>query len=243
MKNIFKIKIHFFFYLIFILSFFTGNFKMFINLTLITFFHELGHILAGTIFKWKIEKIVILPISLLTIFNTKINNKKYEEIIVTIIGPLFQVILFLFIKDIELIKYNIIILLFNLLPISSLDGNKLLKILLYDILPFIVVEYIGIIISFITIIVLFIYSKYNLIVTIICVIYLFKTLREIDNIKYLYNKFIFERYLYKLNYSKKKNVNNKRYMYKNFSNTIYTKKYIQSEEEMLSKMFDNKELL
>ena len=243
MKNIFKIKIHFFFYIIFILSILTGNFKIFITLTLITFFHELGHIIMGIIFKWKIEKVIILPVSLQTIFNTKINNNKYEEILVTIMGPVFQTILFLIIKDKEILRYNLMILLFNLLPIVPLDGFKLLKIIFYEIFPFIIVEYMSIVISFLTLISLIILSKFNLIIILICVIFSFKTIKELENTKYIYNKFLFERYLYNPRFSKTKNIKNRRYLYKNHNNTFFSQKYIINEQEIFSKMFDNIKLL
>ena len=109
MKNIFNVKINFFFYLAFIIAIFTGNFKIFIILTLITFVHELGHIIGGLFFKYKIERVVVLPLSMLTVFNTKINNKWYQEFIVTILGPIFQIVLFNAINDERILKYNMLL--------------------------------------------------------------------------------------------------------------------------------------
>ena len=43
-------------------------------------------------FKWKIEKVIILPFGALTIFNVDLNSKIYEEFLICIMGPLFQLI-------------------------------------------------------------------------------------------------------------------------------------------------------
>lgn len=242
MKNIFKIKIHFFFYLTFIISILTGNFKIFITLTLITFFHELGHIIGGLIFKYKIEKIVVLPLSMLTIFNTKINNKWYQEFIVTILGPLFQILLFNFINNERILKYNMILLLFNLLPIFPLDGSKLLKIFLYNYLPFKLVEKINIYISFIVLVLLNISIPKNLLIILVSTIFLFKIFKEKNNLDYIFNKFLFERYLYNINYKKIKIINQLKLeeMYKYYYHHFLSKNKIEEEHDFLLKMFDNK---
>lgn len=242
MKNIFKIKIHFFFYLTFIISILTGNFKIFITLTLITFFHELGHIIGGLIFKYKIEKIVVLPLSMLTIFNTKINNKWYQEFIVTILGPLFQILLFNFINNERILKYNMILLLFNLLPIFPLDGSKLLKIFLYNYLPFKLVEKINIYISFIVLVLFNISIPKNLLIILVSTIFLFKILKEKNNLDYIFNKFLFERYLYNINYKKIKIINQLKLeeMYKYYYHHFLSKNKIEEEHDFLLKMFDNK---
>ena len=242
MKNIFKIKIHFFFYLAFIISILTGNFKIFITLTLITFFHELGHIIGGLLFKYKIEKIVVLPLSMLTIFNTKINNKWYQEFIITILGPLFQILLFNFINDERILKYNMILLLFNLLPIFPLDGSKLLKIFLYNYLPFKLVEKINIYISFIVLVLLNISIPKNLLIILVSTIFLFKIFKEKNNLDYIFNKFLFERYLYNINYKKIKIINQLKLeeMYKYYYHHFLSKNKIEEEHDFLLKMFDNK---
>ena len=72
MKTIFKI--HPFFYIFALICILTGYFKNFIIIMFIILFHEMGHILAGLYFKWKIEKIIILPFGGLTLFNEKINR-------------------------------------------------------------------------------------------------------------------------------------------------------------------------
>lgn len=241
MKIISKIKIHFFFYVVLFLSILTGRFKTFFAMTIITIFHELGHIITSLIFNWKIDKILVMPISLLTIYNVKINTKKYQELIVTIMGPIAQMFLFFVIKDEQILKYNLMLLLFNLLPIYPLDGSKIFKIVLYDYLPFKYVESVNIYVSVITIILLLLVSKWNLIIIFVCVLFIFKAVEEYKKRKYVFNKFLFERYLYKIKYKKNKIINGlkKDDFYKNYHHNFITKNKIVTEEEFLSKMFDN----
>ena len=92
MKNIFKI--HPLYYLVAILTIITGNFKDFTLITLIIIIHELGHISAAIYYKWKIEKIVILPFGGITIFNEYLNRPIKEELLISIMGPIYQIIFY-----------------------------------------------------------------------------------------------------------------------------------------------------
>ena len=233
------IKISIPFYICFIVFFLIGKFKLFIVLTSITLFHELGHILMGILFKYKIEKVIVLPLGSLTIFNTKINNKLYKELLVTILGPLFQVILLFILTKYN--KYNIYLLIFNLLPIYPLDGYKILMILLYNIIPFKITNYLGLVISIILLVILFILRPNSIIIYLIFIVYLYQIYKEYKNTPYIFNKYLFERYLYKIKYPNNKDIKgiklNKMYKYK--THTFYNKNKIFKEEEILSKMFDN----
>ena len=131
MKNI--LKVNGFFYILFFISILTGQFKMYINITLITLFHELGHIFMGLIFHYKIERIVIMPFGALTVFNKRINEYFIKDLIITIAGPLNQILLIPFLED---NKLNILLLFFNLLPIIPLDGSKILNLILNLIFPY-----------------------------------------------------------------------------------------------------------
>ena len=43
-------------------------------------------------YKWNIEKIIILPFGALTLFHEKINKPLFEEFIILIMGPIFQIV-------------------------------------------------------------------------------------------------------------------------------------------------------
>ena len=195
MKNIIKVNICS--YILFLISIFTGNFKKFIIITLITIFHEIGHIIVSILFKFKIEKIVIVPFGLITIFNKPINTKIYKDLIITLMGPLFQFLLFFIIKDEKVLSINYNLLLFNLIPIIPLDGSKLLNILFELIFP---LKFSYMLSLFVSLIILFSFLKLNLTVILVVLIYLINNIKYYKNFKIYFNKFLLERYLYDYNF-------------------------------------------
>ena len=54
-----------------------------------------------------------MPFGGLTIFNNKINHPLKEELFVSLLGPIFQLIIGLFIKDNTLLNIHYSLLLFN----------------------------------------------------------------------------------------------------------------------------------
>ena len=92
-KNILaKIHIHLFFYITAFICVLTGYFYEFSLFTYLILIHELGHVLAGIYFKWNIKEIIILPFGGLTKFEELLNKPIIEEFIITIMGPIFQII-------------------------------------------------------------------------------------------------------------------------------------------------------
>ncbi len=116
----------------------TGYFYEVLLLFLIVFLHEIGHAFAALFFRWRIRKIELLPFGGVMETEENGNRPLKEEIMVTLSGPLMHLPLiacsylllsasFWSSADHELwIKYNLTLLLFNLLPIWPLDGGKLL---------------------------------------------------------------------------------------------------------------------
>lgn len=202
----------------------------------IVLFHELGHILSGMYFKIKIDRIVILPFGALTIFNTFINTKLYKEFFIAISGPLLQTILF-FTNNQKLLYYNKLILLFNLLPIYPLDGSKIINIFLNKFFSFKKSYNISICISFFLIFVLIIY-KHNLMSLIIIFLLLKKNIELIIIKKNIFNRFLLERYLYKLYFKKRKTINKISDMKKDYKHLFFINNKYKTEEEILNEMFD-----
>ena len=198
-------------------------------------FHEMGHIIASLLFKWKIDKVILFPFGGITIFNEFINRPIIEEIIIALMGPLFQSVLFLI--DNHLFRvYNFYLLLFNLIPIIPLDGSKIINLLMNKFLPFKLSHKVSIIISFIFIILLFFY--FNLILYIAAFIFLNKTVEEYLRHKYIFNKFLLERYVNNFNFKKTKIISDKRYMKSDYKHIFrLNDKYI-TEHTFLLKMFD-----
>lgn len=240
LKSLFKIKIHLFFYIFMFISLFTGNFWSYIVFTSIIIVHEVGHILGGVIFSWKINKVIILPFGGLTIFNTLINTSLFEQFVVALMGPLFQILYFLILScffklDSSVVFLNYMILFFNLLPIYPLDGSKILYVFLCLLLPFKISHMLYLIISFICIFFLFFYFKFNLIVCLILLLLIIKTITEFINHKSVFNRFLLERYIYNLEFKRVRFVSGVEEMYL-WCRHVFKKSV--TERDFLYKMFD-----
>ena len=104
----------------------------------------------------KVEYINIYPLGGISHFRMPLNINPLKELLVLIMGPIFQLFAYMILMKIfpdkqKIIEfYNWHILLFNLLPIIPLDGGKLLFLLLQKILPYYNSYRITIIISVIT---------------------------------------------------------------------------------------------
>lgn len=213
MKNIFKVDITT--YLIIILSFLAGNFKEIIILYIIIIIHELGHLLFIKIYKKKIINITIYPFGGICKYNSLVNHKIKEELLISFAGILFQ--LLLYILFLIIYKYNIIntytynlfiknntsLLIFNILPIIGLDGEKIIHLLLEYVLPYKLVNNLSIIISILSLLIFIICSYSNKInILFILSFLIYKLIIFIKGKKYLENKFLLERYIYVVPYNK-----------------------------------------
>ncbi len=104
---------------------------------LFAFIHELGHMLAGILLKLKPKSLNFMPFGISIVFETYEYKKLIEvkKIIIALAGPLTNLVIclitaFLHInsRTKELIMYsNILIAIFNLIPLYPLDGGRILK--------------------------------------------------------------------------------------------------------------------
>lgn len=198
--------------------------------------------MGALIFKWNIDKIILLPFGGITIFNEKIDKSLKEEFIIAILGPLFQVIFFLLYKDNYIFNlYNKIILIFNLLPIYPLDGSKIINIILNKFFSFKNSHYVTLYSSliFILLIILLVF-KFNIsLITLLVLLFIFKEIiLDLKKHKYYINKFLLEKYLYKNIYKNKKVINNVTDMKKQTNHIIKYKNKYYFESEILIQMFD-----
>jgi len=220
----------------------TGNFKGFFIFSIIILIHELGHIIPAIYYKWKIEKVILLPFGALTLFNEKINRPLKEEFIILISGPLIQIfftyILLQIHYDSDIQNYSNLILFFNLLPIYPLDGSKLLNIILNKITNFKKSHLLTIYISLLTTFFLFIKVKINLIFILIIIFIIGKVIEELKNHRNLFNLFLLERNMYNFNFKKRKTINNINQMKRDYKHIIYSEGKYETEREILKKRFD-----
>lgn len=203
------IKVNFLTLYFLLLLFLCGYLKIGIIIFLIVLFHELGHIFFIKLFKYKIINVTLYPFGGITKIDKDINTPLNKELLIACGGIIFQLILFIIIYFVPinvitkelLYKYNMSILLFNILPIIPLDGSIIINSLLNKIFSYKVSYYLYIIISIIfSIFYLFFNYWYSLNNYLIVLLFIIKTYYAIKNYKYLKTRFLLERYLNKYEY-------------------------------------------
>jgi len=117
----------------------TGYFAELFTLFLLVLVHELGHVIVALGFGWTVREVKLLPFGGVVEVEEAGGVPAKEEAIVAIAGPLQNVWMGLAawicgqlgLWDLEWAEYvwkaNLMIGLFNLLPIHPLDGGKLLQ--------------------------------------------------------------------------------------------------------------------
>ena len=152
-------------------------------------------------------------------------------------GPIFQIILTLFIKEKD---YSLAILIFNLLPVYPLDGSKFINIVLNKITSFKKSHLITIYISLLTVIIVVIKYSFNLIFVLILSFIMYRVVYEIKNHNYIFNRFLLERYLKRYNFKRKKVVKRVEDMRRDYLHVFKCKDAYIPEVEILKKRFDFK---
>lgn len=244
MKNILnKIYIHPLFIMTLFLFVSIGYFRFLIYFMLLILIHELGHIIVSLLFKWNIDKIIILPFGGLTKYNEMINRPLIEEFLIAISGIIFQFLFYLSVKDFIDYEYfsfiNYFIILFNLIPIYPLDGSKILNIFFNIITSFKNSLSLTIIISYIFIIIFsLLFFNINKIIAFVLIFLMLEVNKLYKGRKELFNKFLLERYLNEFKFKKKKTINNVDKMKKDYRHLFYIDGRYLTENYFLKKMFD-----
>ena len=124
----------FLFILIFIL---THQIEIYGTVMIFAIIHELGHMIIGLILKLKPKKIDIMPFGISITFEDYGYEKLLEikKVIIAFAGPIINIIIAIItyfmnikIETKALIVYsNLLIAIFNLLPIYPLDGGRILR--------------------------------------------------------------------------------------------------------------------
>ena len=132
-----------------ILFYFTKQIKIYLIIMFFSFIHELGHLIIGLILKLKLEKLEILPYGVTVLFKINIQdlNKKngkgnileLKKIVIALAGPIVSLIIALiylnydpiYLNKTDIIYSNILIAIFNLLPIYPLDGGRIINGILH----------------------------------------------------------------------------------------------------------------
>ena len=151
-----KIKIDLKLFIFLIVFLITNQIKIYALLMIFAFIHEIGHLIAGLLLKFKPESLKIAPYGFQINFNIDYEDYNYKiknanklglkRLIIALAGPLTNLALaiifylyylltknvLIFNFSIELIIYsNILIMLFNLIPIYPMDGGRIIKEITY----------------------------------------------------------------------------------------------------------------
>lgn len=143
----FKVDLKIFLFLI--LFYITGQLGEYAVILILAFVHELGHLLAGIILGMKPAKLELKPYGISISFKINPNdyNKKIakgnllelKKAIVACAGPVTNLIIIIITLNLRLniftslliIYSNILLIIFNLIPIYPLDGGRIVKSLIY----------------------------------------------------------------------------------------------------------------
>lgn len=126
-----KIKVNLQIFIFAIIFYFTKQIEIYTILMLFAFIHELGHLFAGIILGLKVKKINVIPFGISIDFEDYSSKYLIKKIIIAIAGPLVNLIIFILgiynnWKE-EVIYTNVLIGMFNMIPIYPLDGGRILK--------------------------------------------------------------------------------------------------------------------
>ena len=113
---------------------------MYILFMIFAIIHECFHLLAGIILGYKVKSIRIMPLGLSIAFNekeeeynTKIKKSNFnnvKKIIILLMGPISNIVIAFFFMLLNMaipVYINVLIAIFNLLPIYPLDGGQILN--------------------------------------------------------------------------------------------------------------------
>ena len=150
-ENNLSIKLDLKIFLFLFLFLLTSQVEMYIILIIFAILHELGHLIAGLILKFKPEELKLSPVGLQISFkvekeeyNTKVkkaNALNIKKAIIALAGPLTNLVILNLTLIIgkfnpyiqstymyQIIIYaNFLIVMFNLIPIYPMDGGRFLK--------------------------------------------------------------------------------------------------------------------
>lgn len=136
-------------FLFLILFYITGQLGEYAVILILAFVHELGHLLAGIILGMKPAKLELKPYGISISFKINPNdyNKKIakgnllelKKAIVACAGPVTNLIIIIITLNLRLniftslliIYSNILLIIFNLIPMYPLDGGRIVKSLIY----------------------------------------------------------------------------------------------------------------
>lgn len=140
--------IHPLFWFMMLAAIMLGQFLQVLTLFIIVLLHEVGHVIAASWYGWRVRKIELLPFGGVAEIDEWGNTNPQAEIVVALSGPLVNALLILVAWGLLwldiwssawtafFVYSNIVIGVFNLLPIWPLDGGRILQTAVSLFLPY-----------------------------------------------------------------------------------------------------------
>lgn len=136
-----KIKINLNIFLFLLIFFITNQLEIYTLIMIFALLHEMSHLCCGIIVGFKVEMLKIMPLGFAVEFKTNIedyNRKVFKsnilsvkKIIIALAGPICNFLIIILAHlcnwSMNIIYSNLLLLLFNMIPIYPLDGGKILK--------------------------------------------------------------------------------------------------------------------
>lgn len=126
-----KIKVNLQIFIFAIIFYFTKQIKIYTILMSFAFVHELGHLIAGISLGLKAKSINIMPFGVSINFEDYTSKYVMKKIIIALAGPAINLIIVILGMcnrwEEDIIYANILIGMFNLIPLYPLDGGRVLK--------------------------------------------------------------------------------------------------------------------
>lgn len=228
-----------------VLGLYFNRFHGIVFLYLFGLIHECCHVITARIFKVKTSEIVLLPTGFKANLEDFSQIAIFKQILIIIAGPLSYFISFFIIKALfhfNLISiygmrmcntYNMLILIFNIIPIYPLDGGKLIDIFLANFFSEYKCRIIRMSISLIASIILIFYIK-TLGDLLMIGFVLSSFVISLINLKKDYKLFLIKRKFLNNNYKIKLNKKIELFRFKN--NYLFRKKRFLSEKEIIDEI-------
>lgn len=140
-----RIKINLNIFLFLILFLITNQIELYALSMVFALIHEMGHLFMGVLLNYNMDSLKIMPLGFVIEFKTKIEeyNEKIlktrkiilNKILIALAGPITNLLIIIFLlaiktNNMNLIYSNLLIMLFNLIPIYPLDGGRILLFIL-----------------------------------------------------------------------------------------------------------------